>query len=149
MKMFFETACLEALWENKNLTQQEFKNLQLLVQEIYDPISKKSLVLLRTDRDTYGVWKKIDLDRFIDGALFAEKEHVENQIICMFRMGRIVAWVVGRKGLTPRRIYGYKVYKDRCEMCTCEYLETLRDTILVHNASDMAERRGNLAGYVK
>lgn len=67
MKMFFETACLEALRENKklkeNLTHQESENLQLLVQEIYKPISKKSLVLFKTDGDTYRVWKKVDLDR--------------------------------------------------------------------------------------
>lgn len=133
MQMFFETACLEALWRNKNLkknlTQQESKNLQLLVQEIYKPISKKYLVLLRTDGDKFRVWKKVNLDRFIDGSLFAEKEHVENQIMCMFRVGGIIVWVVGREGLTPQRICGYKVYRDQCTACNNEYLEALRDTV--------------------
>ena len=118
MQILFEVSCLETLWENQNLKKRlspkESMNLQMLVEEIHEPISKKYLVLLKPTKEKYSIWKKVDLNRFIDGAIFAEKENVENHII-MMRFGGIVAWVVGREGLTPQRIYGYKVHGERCE----------------------------------
>lgn len=154
MQILFEVACLETLWENQNLKKRlspkESMNLQMLVEEIHRPISKKYLVLLRPAKEKYSIWKKVDLNRFIDGAIFAEKENVENHIISIMRVGGIVAWVVGREGLTPQRIYGYKVHGESCEECSPEYLDTLRDTITANNElAIMAERKGNLAGYIK
>ncbi|MBS5081084.1 MAG: hypothetical protein E7B11_15210 [Clostridiales bacterium] len=152
MKMLYESSCTEAIWENYNskakLTEQQLKNLDKLVNEIYEPISKKYLVLLRGEEVTYRVWKITNLDRFDDEVLFAERAHVENQIMQMFRLGGIVAWVVGREGLTPKRIYGYKVFGEQCETCSREYLETLRKVIFVNDElTEMAKGKGDLPGH--
>lgn len=152
MEMLYESSCIEAMWENGNykakLTKQQLKNLEKLVKEIHKPISKKYLVLLRRVEETYKVWKITNLDRFDDEVLFAERAHVENQIMQMFRLGGIVAWVVGREGLTPQRIYGYKVFKEQCEKCSREYLERLKNVILVNNElTEKAKGKGNLPGH--
>lgn len=55
MQILFEVSCLETLWENQNLKKRlspkESMNLQMLVEEIHEPISKKYLVLLKPTKE--------------------------------------------------------------------------------------------------
>lgn len=116
LQMIYEMDCVRVLHQNEKLkgliSEQQLNNLNTIVYEIDKWIAKKYLVLLSKRNDEYKVWKKFTLDRFDVEQSYAERAHVENELIKLFYKGGIAILVVGRIGLTPRRLYGFFMFGE-------------------------------------
>ena len=104
--------------------------MNLICREFEEKIGKKELVILLQERTGLQVWERIELKGFDGEGPVPERDFVENELMKLFQSGGIAVLVVGRKGLTPQRLYGYSLSSSGCEKLGKKEMDSLQNKIL-------------------
>lgn len=151
LQMIYEADSQRIYWEKerrkRELSQEQLDGLNLVCGEFEEKIGKKELVILLQERTGLQVWERIELKGFDCEGAVPERDFVENELMKLFQSGGIAVLVVGRKGLTPQRFYGYRVSNCGCKKLDQEEVDKLRDDVL-QKECPMAVFRGKFKGKV-
>ena len=76
-----------------------------------------------------------------------ERDFAENELMKLIQSGGVAVLIVGRKGLTPQRFYGYSFSNCGCKKLDQGEADRLRDDVLKKECP-MAVFRGKFKGKV-
>lgn len=134
LQMIYEADSHRVFWEKerrkRELSQEQLNSLNLICREVEEKIGKKELVILLQERTGLQVWERIELKGFDGEGPVPERDFVENELMKLFQSGGIAVLVVGRKGLTPQRLYGYSLSSSGCEKLGKKEMDSLQNKIL-------------------
>lgn len=134
LQMIYEADSHRVFWEKERrkqeMTQVQCDSLNMICQEFEEKIGKKELIVLLQARTGLQVWERIELKGFDGEGSVPERDFAENELMKLFQVGGVAVLIVGRKGLTPQRFYGYSFSNCGCEKLVQEEVNSLRDNIL-------------------
>lgn len=148
LQMIYEADSQRIYWEKERrkleLSQEQLDGLNLLCDEFEEKIGKKELVILLQEGTRLRVWERMELKGFDGEETVPERDFAENELMKLFQSGGAAVLIVGRKGLTPQRFYGYSFSSSGCEKLRAEELHDLLKVL--QEERPMVEIRGKIRG---
>lgn len=149
LQMIYEADINRVSWEKEKRKQQlslwQLNSLHMLSQEFEEKIGKKELIILRRGRKGFHVWERMELQGFDGESSVPESDFIENELIKLYQSEGMIILIVGRKGLTPQRIYGYYLSDHGYKRLEEREINGLQETALQEECP-MAMYRGRLRG---
>ncbi len=134
LQMIYEADSQRIYWEKerrkRELSQEQLDGLNLLCGEFEEKIGKKELVILLQEGTRLRVWERMELKGFDGEGPIPERDFAENELMKLFQSGGVAVLIVGRKGLTPQRFYGYSLSSSGCEKLGKKEMDGLQNKVL-------------------
>ena len=151
LQMIYEADSQRIYWEKerrkRELSQEQLDGLNLVCGEFEEKIGKKELVILLQEGTKLRVWERMELKGFDGEGPVTERDFAENELMKLIQSGGVAVLIVGRKGLTPQRFYGYSFSNCGCKKLDQGEADRLRDDVLKKECP-MAVFRGKFKGKV-
>lgn len=148
LQMIYEADSHRVFWEKEKrkqeLSQEQLDGFNLVCGEFEEKIGKKELVILLQEGTKLQIWERMELKGFDGEGPVPERDFAENELMKLFQSGGVAVLIVGRKGLTPQRYYGYYISDNRYRELEQLEIDELKPKLIDKNL--MADYRGKMRG---